>query len=118
MLAQMLDKHGLGARAAGLEDVTGPGLARLEASGLKLVCVSYFGAATGLARARYLVRRLKRRFPGARIFACLWSVSEDGSIAEGTLAAGADLVVAVEAAVRTAEEAGAQAAADTAVPAA
>jgi predicted PurR-regulated permease PerM len=110
MLAQMLEKHGLGARAAGLDDVTGRGLARLEAGGLKLVCVSYFGAATGLARARYLVRRLKRRFPGARVVACLWGMGDDRNIAEGTLAAGADLVVgtlkeAVEAAVHSAREA-------------
>jgi predicted PurR-regulated permease PerM len=123
MLAQMLEKHGLGARAAGLDDVTGPGLARIEAGGLKLVCVSYFGAATGLARARYLVRRLKRRFPGARIVACLWSMGEDRNVAEGTLAAGADLVVgtlkeAVEAAVRTAMEAAVPAAAEVAAPAA
>lgn len=123
ILAQMLGKHGIGARAGGLDDVTGPGLARLDAGAVKLVHVSCFGAATGLARVRYLVRRLRRRFPAARIVACLWRTGEDRNIADSTLSAGADVVVAtleaaIEDAVRAAREAAMPAAESIAVTAA
>jgi hypothetical protein len=44
MLAQLLEKHGLGARVEGAEAIASSNILRLETSGLAMVCLSYFNA--------------------------------------------------------------------------
>lgn len=73
ILAQLAVKHGLQARSVDLADVTRAGLLSFDPGESRLVCVSFFGSDAGLARARYLIRRLKRRIPAARFIACLWT---------------------------------------------
>lgn len=72
ILAQLIEKHGLDASAVALKDVTRTGLQALDPGDSRIVCVSFFGSDAGLARARYLIRRLKRKIPRARFVACLW----------------------------------------------
>jgi hypothetical protein len=54
MLAQLLEKHGLGARVEGAEAIASSNILRLDTSGLALVCLSYFDASSP-AHMRYTI---------------------------------------------------------------
>lgn len=71
MLVQLLQKHGIGARVVSGREVSPTNIVQLEASGVKVVCLVYLEPA-GLANTRYLVRRVRRRLPQARIVLGLW----------------------------------------------
>ncbi|WP_439922812.1 AI-2E family transporter [Nitrobacter sp. JJSN] len=70
-LAQILSKHGLGARAARKEETSPSGLFRLDVSGVMLACVSTLDDGSP-AHTRHLVRKLRRKMPRARILVCCW----------------------------------------------
>jgi hypothetical protein len=46
MLAQLLEKHGLGARVEGADAIAPSNLLRLETSGVVMVCLSYLDASS------------------------------------------------------------------------
>jgi hypothetical protein len=71
MLAQLLEKHGLGARVEGAEAIARSNIFRLETSGLAMVCLSYFDA-NSAAHMRYTIRRIRRRLPQVRIVLGCW----------------------------------------------
>lgn len=71
ILAQILSKHGLGARVAKKEEVSAAGIFRLDGEGVALVCVSALDAASP-AYTRHVVRKLRRKIPGAKILVCHW----------------------------------------------
>ena len=72
ILAQLLGKHGLGARVVPHEAASRHGIAALEADGAALVCISYLAISGNPAHLRYLIGRLKKRFPGIPILVGLW----------------------------------------------
>jgi predicted PurR-regulated permease PerM len=75
ILMQLLEKHGIGARAVSNREASPANVYRLDATGIGTVCLSYL-ASGGFANARYLVRRLRRALPGARILLGLWTQAE------------------------------------------
>lgn len=71
MLVQLLQKHGIGARVISSHEASPANIVRLEPGGVKVVCLAYLEPA-GFANTRYLVRRVRRRLPQARIVLGLW----------------------------------------------
>jgi predicted PurR-regulated permease PerM len=76
MLAQLLEKHGLGARVEGSEAVLSANILRLETSGVALACLSYLDAGSP-AHIRYLIRRVRRRLPRAHMLLACWKANAD-----------------------------------------
>jgi predicted PurR-regulated permease PerM len=78
MLAGVLRRQGLKARALPSDAISAAHIVSLEASKTKLVCLSYLGAGANAAHVRYLVRRLRRILPdGATVLVGFW-VDEGG----------------------------------------
>jgi hypothetical protein len=93
MLAQILDKHGVAARVQPFADVSSAKSFKVDAPDARIVCLSYFGAASSPVHVRYLIRRLRRVMPAARFLACFWMLDPDDSKLEAwRLTVGADLV--------------------------
>ncbi|RYB03612.1 AI-2E family transporter [Lichenibacterium ramalinae] len=72
MLAQLLGKHGLGARVAPYGAASRKGIEELDATGVAMVCISYLEISGSPTALHYLVRRLRQRIPGAQILIGLW----------------------------------------------
>ena len=88
MLAEVLNKRGIGAAALPHEMLSAGHIASLEGTEAKLVCLSYLGLGTGAAHIRYLVRRLRRILPkGTLILVAYWSEEDDAKAAKEKLAA-------------------------------
>lgn len=110
MLAQLLGKHGIGARVTPCKTAAAANLGSLDTAGVELAILSYLEAG-GFSNARYLVRRLRRKLPHATIAIGFWTLGEDKERRQEALSAtGADLIVtslrqAVEHACRLAVEA-------------
>jgi predicted PurR-regulated permease PerM len=110
MLAQLLEKRGIGARVVPSEEVSVANLFRLDVTGVQMACLSYLEPGS-FANPRYLVRRLRRRLPQAKIVDGFWTLTAQESEERNALAATrADCVVtslrqAVEQVVNAAKEA-------------
>ncbi|MEA2782951.1 MAG: hypothetical protein QOK29_4495 [Rhodospirillaceae bacterium] len=110
ILAQLLEKHGIGARVVSSEEVAPANLLRLDLSGVQMVCLSYLEPG-GLTSARYLVRRLRRRLPRGPILIGFWTLNEEDARRRDVITeTGSDLVAtslrrAVECVVAAAHEA-------------
>jgi predicted PurR-regulated permease PerM len=91
MLAQIMRKHGLGARVSPYAAASRADIARLETGGVAMVCISYLDIGGSPSHLRYLIRRLRARLPDARILVGLWP-AEDKVLADERLQAeiGAD----------------------------
>ncbi|HET8995928.1 MAG TPA: AI-2E family transporter, partial [Acetobacteraceae bacterium] len=72
MLAQLLGKHGLGARVVPHEAVSRSSIGRLEVDGVAMLCISYLHLEGSLSHLRYLIRRLRQRVPGVPVMVGLW----------------------------------------------
>lgn len=73
MLAQILtDEAGIPSRVLPASAIGLDALGRLDLSGVEVVCLSYFHPKPEVY-ARYVCRRLKRRFPKLKIVVGLWS---------------------------------------------
>lgn len=80
MLAGVLQRRGLKARAIPSEAISAGQIVSLEASKAKLVCLSYFGTGSSAVQIRYLVRRLRRLLPkGAIVMVGYWADEGDGA---------------------------------------
>jgi predicted PurR-regulated permease PerM len=73
MLAQLLERHGIGAQVVASDAASAANLFALDATGVQLACLSYLEPG-GFTNARYLARRLRRKLPGARIFIGFWTL--------------------------------------------
>jgi hypothetical protein len=110
MLAQLLEKHGVGARVVPSEAVSVANVGRLDVTGVQMACLSYLEPGNFI-NPRYLVRRLRRRLPQATILAGFWTLTAQEAEERGAPAATrADRVVtslrlAVEHVVNAATEA-------------
>jgi predicted PurR-regulated permease PerM len=91
MLAQLLQKHGLGARVVPNDAVSRTRVDNLDVQGAAMVCISYLEISGSPSHLRYLLRRLKQRIPGAPILVGLWP-AEDAVLKDERLRAaiGAD----------------------------
>ena len=73
ILAEVLKKRGLGAKALDPDAISAGHIASLAKTEAKLVCLSYLGLGAGPALIRYVVRRLRRILPqGTAIVICYW----------------------------------------------
>jgi hypothetical protein len=72
MLAQLLTKHGLGARMVPHEASSREQVGRLETQGVAMVCISYLDISGSPAHLRYLLRRLRQHLPGVPLLVGLW----------------------------------------------
>jgi hypothetical protein len=84
MLAQLLAKHGLGARVAPYEAASRSGIAGLDMTGVAMICISYLDISGSPAHLRYLIRRLKQKAPGVPILVGLWP-AEDTALTDTKL---------------------------------
>jgi hypothetical protein len=91
ILAQLVRKHGLGTKMISY-DITQPErLPRVDLRGSAMICITYLQLSGTPAQLEYLVRRLRRRLPGAVFLIGLWP-QEDVILADVRLrkALGAD----------------------------
>jgi hypothetical protein len=88
MLAQLLVKHGLGARVEGPQALSTAGIVRLDTVGIALVCVSYLDASSP-AHMRYAIRRLRRKLPHAKMLLGCWMMEGDAAALGETVKADA-----------------------------
>jgi AI-2E family transporter len=83
LLAGLLNKHGLKARASASETISTGNIISLEAAKAKLVCLSFLGIGSSPAQVRYLVRRLRRMLPsGSMILVGYWTDEATGGAAK------------------------------------
>jgi hypothetical protein len=113
ILAQLVGKHGLGARVLSHEITSPERLSKADLTGAAMVCISYLQLSGTPAYLEYLMRRLRRRLPTATMLVGVWS-SEDVILSDVRLRAalGADyytssLREAVEACLEAARNAAA-----------
>jgi predicted PurR-regulated permease PerM len=90
MLAQLLEKHGLGARVEGADAIATTNISRLDTTGVIMACVSYLDADSP-AHMRYTIRRMRRKLPNAQILLGCWMADVDAETLRDT--AKADAVV-------------------------
>ena len=76
MLAQVLVKHGLGARTEGADALSTSNISHLDAAGIVMVCLSYLDTSSP-AHMRYSIRRVRRRLPNAKILLGCWMAEGD-----------------------------------------
>src|SRR5208282_2325466 len=89
LFAQILEKHGMGAKVGPAGALTAGRISSLSAEGVRLVCLSYFDADLSTAGARFAVRRLRRRLGEVKILAGFWQ-SGPGQVSELCTATKAD----------------------------
>jgi predicted PurR-regulated permease PerM len=73
MLAQLLRRHGLGARVERHEAAGRSAIGTLDVSGAGAIVVSYLEDTGSPAHLRFLVRRLRQRAPLAKVIVALWA---------------------------------------------
>ena len=76
MLAQLLRKHGLGAQAAPSDAVSRSAISRLDTTGVAIVCVTYAELIGSPPHMRYLLRRVRQRFPLCPILVGFWEADD------------------------------------------
>lgn len=82
MLAQLLHKHGLGARVVPHMAVSRSNLPAFDMTGVAMVCISYLEITGTPAHLRYLIRRLREKAPEIRILVGLWPAGDVASADE------------------------------------
>lgn len=76
MLRQLLHKRGIGARVVPYRAASREGIAHLAADGVEMICISYLDIGGRPAHLRYLIRRLRVRFPSIKILVGLWPLDD------------------------------------------
>jgi hypothetical protein len=82
MVAQLVEKHGIGARAEKADSLSMSRIFGLDTKDIALVCVCYVENATA-AQIRYAIRRLRRKAPNAIIMVALVGIAESIGNSEG-----------------------------------
>ena len=72
MFAQLVRKHGLGARVVMHEAVSRASIGQLEIGQVGAICISYAEATGSPSHLRFLMRRLRQKAPGATMVLALW----------------------------------------------
>jgi hypothetical protein len=76
MLAQLLGKHGIGARTVPHEAVTRSNIGALDPQTIAMVCICYVEISGSPSHLRYLLRRVRQQLPGVPIMVGLWPAGE------------------------------------------
>lgn len=76
MLTQLLEKRGFGVRRISHAAVARDAIERVDYADTKLICLSYLEIGGSPSHLRYLVRRLRKEAPGARVLVGLWPEGE------------------------------------------
>jgi predicted PurR-regulated permease PerM len=84
MLAQLLIKHGIGARVVPHSAVARGQIGKLDVDGVAMVCVSYLDISGSPAHLRYLLRRLRDKIPNGKVLVGLWP-TEDAVLTDQTV---------------------------------
>lgn len=79
MLAQLLTKHGLGARVVPHRVVGRDRIRAFDAGDARMICISYLEIAGAPSHLRYLVRRLRRAAPDLPLLVGLWPPRSDAA---------------------------------------
>jgi len=79
MMAQLLTKHGLHARAAPHEAAARAAVGQLDVGGVGAICISYMEETGSQAHLRFLLRRLRQRAPDAHLMVALWPMQGTAS---------------------------------------
>jgi predicted PurR-regulated permease PerM len=82
MLAQLLEKHGIGARIEGTKALSMSNV--VPTDGVAMVCLSYLDT-TSPAHMRHMMRRARRKWPDARILLGYWLAEGDAASLAATL---------------------------------
>jgi hypothetical protein len=77
MLAQVLEKHGLGARVAKYDAASREAINSLDLTGVAMICVSYLDIHGNPSHLRYLLRRLRQKAPGCPVLVGLWPAEDE-----------------------------------------
>jgi predicted PurR-regulated permease PerM len=110
MLAQLVERRGIRTRVVPSEAVSVSNLSQLDVTGVQIACLSYLEPGS-FANPRYLVRRLRRRLPKAKIVDGFWTLTAQETEERNALTTTrADVVVtslrqAVDQVVKAAREA-------------
>lgn len=72
MFAQLLRKHGIGARVISRDSVSRARIASLDTRDVALVFIGYLEMAGAPAELRYVIRRIRSRLPRTTIVIGLW----------------------------------------------
>ena len=86
MLAQLLEKRGIGARIEGTAALSMSNV--VPTDGVAMVCLSYLDT-TSSAHMRYMIRRARRKWPDARILLGCWLADGNAASLVATLKADA-----------------------------
>jgi predicted PurR-regulated permease PerM len=76
MLAQLLGKHGIGARTVPHGAVARGSVTALDPRTIAMVCICYVEISGSPSHLRYLLRRLRQHLPGVPILVGLWPMGE------------------------------------------
>ena len=76
ILAQLLNRRGIGARSLTSSDMEHGTLSRLDMTGVSIVVLSYMNE-DSIPHAKYLIRRLRRRAPKIKVIVGFWSMTSD-----------------------------------------
>ena len=76
MMAQLIRKHGIGARIVSHDAVSRVGIDAMPIDGVAMICVSYLEITGKQTHLRYLLRRLRARLPHASILVGLWPADD------------------------------------------
>jgi len=72
ILAQLLEKHGLGAEIVAHEAVSRNAIGAFRREGVPMVCVCYLDMSGHTSPLRFLLKRLRQRVGDARLLVALW----------------------------------------------
>ena len=81
MLAQILSKRGIGARAESFEMLSKTNIDRLDASNTRLICMSCLDGSSS-AYLRFALRRVKRKVPHVKILIGAWWMQSQDSTSQ------------------------------------
>jgi predicted PurR-regulated permease PerM len=99
LLADLLGKCGVGARLISADEASSANIHNLDASGVRMICLSYLEPGSG-TNAHYLMRRLRKRIPAAAAIAGFWGIADDNSrFLDAVEVAGCDVVTSLCAAM-------------------
>ncbi len=79
ILAELLGKHGLGARVLSHDAASRDNIAGLDPGGSAIVCVSYLEISGTPSHLHYLVRRLRQRLPNVPVLVGLWPAEAEAA---------------------------------------